>query len=211
MLVGVGGVILAAGESSRMGRDKALLPWPPSTQPSRLATSTNTLLSAAIDAFSEYCDMVIVVAGKNEALLEPIVYSQAAFLACNRNPERGQFSSLQIGLREVLDRGRDSAMITLVDRPPAQLATLKKLLEAFEDRGRKWAVVPEYQSQHGHPIIIDRGMMDLFMKAPATANARDLEHANQQKIEYVPVDDARVVTNINTPEDYAALAATLGT
>jgi len=211
MLVGVGGVILAAGESSRMGRDKALLPWPPSTQPSRLATSTNTLLSAAIDAFSEYCDMVIVVAGKNEALLEPIVYSQAAFLACNRNPERGQFSSLQIGLREVLDRGRDSAMITLVDRPPAQLATLKKLLEAFEDRGRKWAVVPEYQSQHGHPIIIDRGMMDLFMKAPATANARDLEHANQQKIEYVPVDDARVVTNINTPQDYAALAATLGT
>ena len=211
MLVGVGGVILAAGESSRMGRDKALLPWPPSTQPSRLATSANTLLSAAIDALSEYCDMVIVVVGKNEALLEPIVYSQAAFLACNRNPERGQFSSLQIGLREVLDRGRDSAMITLVDRPPAQLATLKKLLEAFEDRGRKWAVVPEYQGQHGHPIIIDRGMMDLFMKAPATANARDLEHANQQKIEYVPVDDARVVTNINTPEDYAALAATLGT
>lgn len=211
MLVGVGGVILAAGESSRMGRDKALLPWPPSTQPSRLATSANTLLSAAIDALSEYCDMVIVVVGKNEAVLEPIVYSQAAFLACNRNPERGQFSSLQIGLREVLDRGRDSAMITLVDRPPAQLATLKKLLEAFEDRGRKWAVVPEYQSQHGHPIIIDRGMMDLFMKAPATANARDLEHANQQKIEYVPVDDARVVTNINTPEDYAALAATLGT
>jgi molybdenum cofactor cytidylyltransferase len=210
MLVGVGGIILAAGESSRMGRDKALLTWPPSSQPLKTATAANTLLSATIDALGDYCDMVIVVAGKNEAMLEPIVYSQAAYLVVNRNPERGQFSSLQIGLREVLSRGRDSAMITLVDRPPAQSATLQTLLAAFEGRARRWAVVPEYQGKHGHPIVIGKEMMDLFLKAPATANAREIEHGNHERIEYVPVDDSRVVMNINTPEDYAALAASLG-
>lgn len=207
MLAGVGGVILAAGESTRMGRDKALLPWPPSPQPSNAASSIRTLLSAAIDALSDLCDMVIVVAGNNAATLQPIVYAQAAFLAINPNPERGQFSSLQTGLREVLDRGRDSAMITLVDRPPARLATLETLLQAFEQRGRKWAAVPEYQGKHGHPIVIGKELIDHFLKAPVTANAREIEHAHQEKIEYVPVDDSRVVMNMNTPEDYAALAA----
>lgn len=210
MLAGVGGVILAAGDSSRMGRDKALLPWPPSAKAPSVATSSGTLLSAAIDALSEYCDMVIVVAGKNAAALQPIVYGQAAFLAVNRNPERGQFSSLQIGLREVLDRGRDSAMMTLVDRPPASLATLRTLLQRFEDRGRKWAVVPEYQGKHGHPIVIGKELIDLFLKAPATSNARDIEHAHQDKIEYVPVVDSRVFMNINTPEEYEGLATGFG-
>jgi molybdenum cofactor cytidylyltransferase len=209
MLAGVGGVILAAGESSRMGRDKALLPWPPAL-PSRTTISAGTLLSSAIDALSNYCDMVIVVAGKNAVALERVVYGQAAFLAVNQNPERGQFSSLQTGLRQVMDRGRDSAMITLVDRPPPHLATLKALFNSFSRRGRKWAVVPEYQGKHGHPIVIGAELMDLFLKAPATANARDLEHENQERIEYVAVDDSRVVVNINTPEDYAALAASFG-
>lgn len=210
MLAAIGGVILAAGESSRMGRDKALLPWPPSSQAATTLSPPGTLLSAAIAALSDFCDMVIVVAGKNEALLEPIVYGHAAFLTVNRNPERGQFSSLQTGLRQVTDRGRDSAMITLIDRPPARLATLKSLLTAFETRGRKWAAVPEYEGKHGHPIVIGPELIDLFLKAPATSNARDIEHAHQDKIEYVAVQDSRVVMNINTPQDYASLAPSLG-
>ena len=67
-----GGVILAAGESSRMGSDKALLPWPPASFPllNSAAAATGgsgTLLSAAIQALEPYCDLVIVVAGENEA------------------------------------------------------------------------------------------------------------------------------------------------
>ncbi|HZR64716.1 MAG TPA: nucleotidyltransferase family protein [Terriglobales bacterium] len=212
--MGLAGTILAAGESTRMGREKALLPWPASTQNlnSSLdpALPAGTLLSAAIEAFSQYCDLVIVVVGKNQAKLAPVVYSCGAFLAVNTAPERGQFSSLQIGLNEVINRGRDAAMITLVDRPPARTATLNILSEAFETRERKtWAVIPEFQGRHGHPILIGIELIELFRKSPATANARDLEHANQQHIAYLPVDDSRVTMNINTPEDYAALASGL--
>jgi molybdenum cofactor cytidylyltransferase len=111
-------VILAAGESTRMGRDKALLPWPPAAPGS--APSGQTFLSAAIQALEPFSEKVIVVAGQNEGALAPTVYATGASLVANPEPERGQFSSLQVGLQEVLSHGRDAAMVTLVDRPPLQ-------------------------------------------------------------------------------------------
>lgn len=197
------GLILAAGESSRMGRDKALLPWPPQTTDA----VADTFLSAAIRLFSPHVDEVLVVAGKNQAALAPIVYANGAALVINPDPDRGQFSSLQVGLQEVLNRGRDAAMVTLVDRPPVRAETLAELEAAFDHATakRKWAVIPEYQGMHGHPILLGREMLTAFLSAADTSSAREVEHANQSAIEYVPVDDPLVALNVDTPEQYAAL------
>jgi len=198
------GVILAAGESTRMGRDKALLQWPP--QPSG-SSSPDTFLSAAIRLFFPYVDEVLVVVGKNEPALAPIVYANGASLVVNPDPDRGQFSSLRLGLQEVLNRGRDAAMITLVDRPPVEVETLDALQAAFErvTTERKWAVIPEYQGKHGHPILAGREMLEAFLRAPETSNARDVEHAHQDHIEYLALPDPLIAVNINTPEQYASL------
>ncbi|MBZ5705266.1 MAG: nucleotidyltransferase family protein [Acidobacteriia bacterium] len=189
-----------------MGADKALLPWPP-VAPGSGATG-QTFLSAAIQALNPFNDMVIVVTGRNEANLAAVVYANGAFVIQNPAPERGQFSSLQVGLQEVLSRGRDAAMVTLVDRPPVAAATLQQLHTAFEMAlaRRLWAVVPEYGGKHGHPILVSREMIEKFLKAPPTATARDIEHQNQAHIEYVPVADPFVALNVDTPADYAALA-----
>ena len=215
--MGLAGVILAAGESTRMGRDKALLPLG-SPHPLKDAREggvsslalPGTFLSAAIHALSQHCEMVIVVAGNNEQALRSVVYSGGASIVRNLTPEQGQFSSLQAGLREVLSRGRDSAMVTLVDRPPPKSETLNNLVNVFSGRERGvWAVVPEYQGKHGHPILIGREMMEAFLRAPASANGREIENANQEKIAYVPVADPLVTLNIDTPEDYASLESRL--
>ena len=189
-----------------MGRDKALLPWPPQAGGS---AAGGTFLSAAIELFAPYVDMVLVVAGKNAHDLAPVVYANGASLVVNREPERGQFSSLQAGLQDVLNRGRDAAMITLVDRPPVKPATIEALDDAFEQALRqwKWAVVPEYQGKHGHPILVGREMMEMFLKAPASSSAREIEHAHQDKVVYIAVDDPLVVADVDTPEQYAALPA----
>ena len=189
------GVILSAGASSRMGRDKALLPW-----------QGGTFLSTAIQALQRETELVIVVAGKNAPNLIPVVYSNAAFLVMNPHPELGQMSSLQRGLEEVLNRGRDAALVTLVDRPAPRDETIRQLKSAFLDADDNiWAAVPEYNGKHGHPFLVGREMIEAFLRAPATSTARDVEHAHQQHILYVPVDDPLIAVNVNTEEDYEKL------
>ena len=99
-----------------MGSDKALLPWPPVA--GGVPFSGETFLSAAIRSLSSATDQVVVVVGRNESGLAPVVYASGASLVRNPAPENGQFSSLRVGLQAVLDLGRDAVMITLVDRPP---------------------------------------------------------------------------------------------
>jgi molybdenum cofactor cytidylyltransferase len=199
-----GAVILAAGESSRMGTDKALLPWPP--QAASQALSKDTFLSAAIRSLALTTDFTLVVAGRNEPSLAPVAYAAGAAVVTNPDPGRGQFSSLQVGLREVLNRGRDAAVVTLVDRPPVGSATIQLLRDAFEAAPQNiWAVVPQHSGKHGHPYIVGRELIEVFLQAEPTASARGIEHDHQNHIQYLTVDDPFVAMNINTPEDYAAL------
>jgi molybdenum cofactor cytidylyltransferase len=204
--LGFGGVILAAGESSRMGTDKALLPWPPPVEGQ--TPSGDSFLSAAIFSLEVSTDFIVIVAGSNVATIAPVGYARGASIIVNPDPSQGQFSSLQVGLREVLNRGRDAAIVTLVDRPPASAATVQALRSAMETAPANiWAVVPEFRGKHGHPIVVSREMIERFLRAPATGNARDIEHQYQAHVQYFPVDDPAIAMNINTPEDYAALAA----
>jgi len=178
-----------------MGREKALLPW-----------HGSTFLEAHIEALSLQADFVLVVAGKNYQALQPIVDANGAFLAVNPEPELGQFSSLQTGLQEILNRGRDAAIVALVDRPPAQPQTIACLRRAFQLAPPAiWAVVPEHAGNHGHPLVIGREMITAFLQAEPTSSAREIEHANQNHIRYVAVDDPFTVFNIDTPEDYSRI------
>jgi molybdenum cofactor cytidylyltransferase len=197
------GVILAAGKSSRMGTDKALLPWPPAARAAD-AASGRTLLSAAIAALKTQADAVIVVAGRNAAALGPVVAACGALLVVNPDPDRGQFSSLQTGLREVVSRGYDAAMITPVDCPPLAAATLEILRAEFEraQEAGKWAVEPEHKGKHGHPLVAGRALMDAFLRAPVTSNAREVKRARQDAIEYVAVSKPLISVDLNTPEEY---------
>ena len=190
-----------------MGRDKALLPWPKVEDGVKASFQTQgTLLSSSIQALSSHCELILVVAGANAENLRPIVYGCGADLVVNPAPERGQFSSLQVGLQEVLYRGRDNAMVTLVDRPPLKAETLATLVEAFRSRPHeKWAAIPEFQGKHGHPILIGREMIEAFLKAPVTSNAREVQHSHQQRIMYVETSDPAVTTNLDTPEAYATV------
>jgi molybdenum cofactor cytidylyltransferase len=191
------GVILAAGDSTRMGQDKALLPW-----------QGGTFLSAAIDVLKPVTELVIVVGGKNTNSLLPTIYQKGAFITENHHTEQGQFSSLRVGLQEVLNRGRDTAIVALVDRPAARSATVRAIKQYFLESVENgvWAVVPEFEGKHGHPFISGREMIERFLRAPQDATARDVEHAAQQHISYFPVNDPNVIMNVDTPEEFERLA-----
>ncbi len=187
------GVILAAGDAPG-GRDPALTPY-----------GGRTLLSAHIAMLQPHSELVIVVAGKNAPVLAPVVYANAAYLTVNPDPACGQFSSLRLGLREVLNHGRDAAIVSLLDRPPVGAGTLDALCNAFvsASAGGKWAVVPQYQEHHGHPLLVRREMIEAFLRAAATSNAKEIEQAHLDRIEYIPVDDPLVVAPAVRPAENA--------
>jgi molybdenum cofactor cytidylyltransferase len=202
------GVILAAGESSRMGTDKALLPWPPLASGQSLAGET--FLSAAIRSLA-LADFVLIVAGKNEEVLAPVVYASGASLIVNPDPAQGQFSSLQVGLREILNRGRDAAIVTLIDRPPVSTVTVQTLRDAFDAAGDDiWAVIPEFSGTHGHPIVVGREMIEAFLRASPDSSAREVLAQHQDRLRYLAVNDPSIALNINTPEEYKQLEAQSG-
>ena len=203
-------VILAAGFSTRMGREKALLPWPPVAEGT---PAVNTFLGTWIDLLQQHADLVIVVAGHNAAALKPVIYAHGGFLALNHHPEHEQFSSVQVGLQDVLNRGRDAAILAPVDRPPVLPGTVHHLRHALLSAAPEiWAVVPEIESQgqvvHGHPIVVGREMIEDFLRAPVTANARDIMHEHHEHVLYLRGEDQRIAMNIDTPEDYERLRNT---
>jgi CTP:molybdopterin cytidylyltransferase MocA len=191
------GIVLAAGFSSRMGRDKALLPWPPESK-------SGTLLSAAINALKPFTEKIIVVAGNNAVSLTPIASALNAELALNPAPERGQFSSIQIGLRAAFNLGCDAVVLTPVDCPPLSSASLERLCTDFKDacsRGA-WAVAPENNGRRGHPLFASRPLIEAFLNAPVTSNAREVKKANFDRFESVRVPDPLLTVDLNTPEEY---------
>jgi molybdenum cofactor cytidylyltransferase len=200
------GVILAAGASSRMGREKALLPW--RVDESAPAQSGNsTLLSAHISALKPLARAIVVVAGHNADRLGPVISAYCAISAINPAPERGQFSSLQIGLGKALALGCDSAIITPVDCPPLDQETLALLRRAFDEalaRGQ-WAVAPHSNGRNGHPLIVGRELIDAFLAAPPTSNAREVKRAHSGRFVSVLVTIPNLATDMNTPDEYKAM------
>jgi molybdenum cofactor cytidylyltransferase len=176
-----------------------LLAWPPGSE--------GTLLGAGIAAIAPFTEAVIVVVGKNKDPLEPVVRASGAMMVENPNPELGQFSSLRVGLRELVGRGYTAAMICPVDSPPLSGASLEMLASAFVGAraAGKWAVAPGSVERHGHPLITSTELVEAFLNAPAESNAKVVRGEHKERIAYVGIADLLVGMNVNTPEDYAAL------
>ena len=184
----LGGVILAAGRSSRMGRDKALLPH-----------GDSTFLASLVEVFRRRLDPVVVVLGHNAEQIRPA--AAGATVVVNEGYDRGMLSSLQTGLR-ALPWDIDGAVFTLVDHPGLRPATLDRLIEAFE-KSRAGLVLPRFDGERGHPAVVSRAVMGQLLTLPADASAKPVLRAQYGGAVFVDVDDPAVIADIDRPEDLA--------
>jgi molybdenum cofactor cytidylyltransferase len=189
--VNLPGVILAAGRSSRMGRDKALL-----------ALGPTTLLGAAVDLFVSRLDPVVVVLGHHAGAIRVALPEDDPRLhvVVNEGYDRGMLSSLQTGLRAIPPES-PGAVFTLVDHPAPRPETLDCLLAEFERTGAPLAI-PVYRGERGHPVILARELIEELLALPPEASPKAPIRARYPRAAFVETDDPAVTADLDTPEAY---------
>jgi molybdenum cofactor cytidylyltransferase len=189
----IAAVILAAGASSRMGSPKALLDY-----------HGEVFLNRLIRVLGRVCDPVVAVLGYGEEQIRSKINGQV-LLATNPKPERGQLSSLQTGLRAV-PLGAEGFLFTPVDSPAVLESTIDTLAERFRSRGPQTLfVIPRCKGKRGHPVFAAPELIRDFLALGPGAQAKDLVHRHIPQTEYVDVDDAGILADIDDPAAYRDL------
>jgi molybdenum cofactor cytidylyltransferase len=194
------GAILAAGQSRRMGRPKALLPVDPS------AHRPVSFVRSVIHALREGgIDRVIVVARPADAGLATAVaeVDPAIPIVVNPRAEEGQLSSVvaAVGGARPDDAG---VLVTLVDLPLIRPSTIAALVAGFSARPTS-IVRAVHKGRHGHPVIFPARVFDALRRADPSVGARAVVRAPGQELIDCEVDDPGILVDIDTPEDYARL------
>ena len=191
------GIVLAAGDSVRMGSPKALLPSPDGRP--FVTRIVQTLREAGI------VDLVVVTGRDHDALVEVLSRDPSPpSIARNPQPSRGQLSSLLIGMDAVVRPDTDAILVTLVDVPMVAVSTVTRVVTAWQ-RTRAPIVRPAIGDRHGHPVIFDRVLFGSLRGAPLDAGAKSVVRAHEHDLINVPVDDEGCLRDLDTPEDYRRL------
>ncbi len=199
------GLILAAGESRRMGTPKALLRY-----------RGESFLDTLVGLFQARCAPVIVVLGAAAQEVRA-ASGRAATLVENEHWQSGQTGSMQCGLR-VVPENAEGVLFTLVDHPAVKMQTIDALLgvdvragkdnEAGELKHappRALLRVPRYRGCNGHPIWFSRGLIAEFLALAESGAARDVVRAHAASPNSWIVDDPGVRADIDDPAAYRAL------
>lgn len=192
----ISGILLAAGESTRMGGAfKPLLPW-----------GKRTVIGACVENLRRSrLDEIVVVLGHREAEIRPRLAGSGVVYAINHDYRRGMLSSVQTGIAEISPQS-DAMMIALVDQPTVGPEIIDRLVAAYEGGGKR-IVLPEHGGRHGHPIVISRDYWDdiLRLDAAAAEGLGAFIAAHRDECLEVPIDSPAVLDDIDRPEDYERL------
>jgi molybdenum cofactor cytidylyltransferase len=204
----IAGLILAAGESSRMAPlriHKALLEYRGRTF---LETIVVTLREAGVKR------IVVVVGHRAEE-----IQGQLAGRPCgmegvewvvNRDYRRGQTSSLQAGLTALaagdVKVAVEAAVLCLVDHPAVSTETVRAVIRAFRRSGAP-VVLPTFQNQCGHPVLISRSLFAALVSLQPDVGANTVIRKYRDATQLVEVQDAGMLVDVDDPESYARLIA----
>ena len=216
----INGLVLAAGESKRMGMPKPLLRFPrrscvparhsrnspeTSDQASGDARPTKsgdtTFLEQIVSVLREAgVDRTTVVLGAQAQRIQASADLSGADIVINHDYREGQLSSLIAGLKSVPAQA-DAILLCLVDNPLISSEIVHRVMGAFRETG-KLIVVPVFHGRRGHPTLFARPMFDELLNAPVEKGARQVVQAHEDKVLEVDVSDPAILARIDTPEDY---------
>ena len=214
----VAAVVLAAGQSSRMGQLKQVMPW----------GARGTVIGEVVQRLQRVAGLseIVVVTGRDRAMVEACV-AQALSVAqgppassavaprvsaprVSAPPVRTVFNpkfaeaemarSVEAGL-DALPEDTLAVLVVLGDQPQLRPEVIEALLQRWRETQAP-VVAPFYQGQRGNPVLLDRSVWPLVRALPDSANPRQIFQA-AGRLERLDVADDTILCDLDTPEDYA--------
>jgi molybdenum cofactor cytidylyltransferase len=183
-------LIMAAGQSKRMGEPKMLLPW-----------GKMTVLEKVIATFKAAgVDDILVTTGGDREKVEALVRDSVQTVF-NPNYVKGEMlSSVQAGLAR-LKPGVEAVLIGLGDQPQVQEESVRLVIDEYR-KSDVSIVVPSYKMRRGHPWLVTHAYWDeiLSMRSPETL--RDFLNNHTDEIRYVEISNNSILQDLDTPKDY---------
>jgi molybdenum cofactor cytidylyltransferase len=189
-------ILLAAGQSRRMGRCKQLLPLGDSTV---IGCCLKTLLAGGV------AEVVVVVSGEGQQVADAARHFPVRVVV-NPEPAGDMASSVRVG-RDALEGDAEAVIVGLCDYPLVSTATIACLTTGHAASPGS-IIIPCHRGQRGHPLLFPRPVLD---ELAGGLILRDLVRKEAGRVQHLDVDDPGVLIDMDTPEDYHRICRMTGT
>jgi molybdenum cofactor cytidylyltransferase len=191
----VAAVVLAAGSSTRMGRNKLLLEL----------DGESVVRRAVRAAVLSGVDRVVVVLGHEEARVRAELIGLPCRTIVNPDHAQGVGTSVQAGVREAADAG--AVVVVLADMPFVTAGMITALVERYRATGAP-VVASHYGDVQAPPTLYDRALFAELLSIPGERCAKQVvrRHEHEAAVVDWPVD---ALKDIDVPADYEGIRAHL--
>ncbi len=187
----ISGILLAAGESRRMGSPKALLRYQGKTFIERIC---NAYLTAGVD------ELIVVLGARADELRRAIPAHPTLRTVVNPRYFQGQLSSLMTGIG-ALSSESEAVIVNLVDHPLISANTISSLTSSFRESPLP-ILIASYNGKRGHPVLFSRQVYGEILAAPLNQGAKVVVRKDPSRVRELPLNDPGILADIDTPEDY---------
>ncbi len=186
----INAVILAAGESKRMGKPKPLLKF-----------KDKTFLEQIISVLkSSDIDTITVVLGASADTIQKSIDLSETNVVINKDYQKGQLSSLIAAIQNAPQQ-TEAILLCLVDSPFITKDLVNSVIAKFRQT-QSSIIVPVFNKERGHPTIFARSLFNELLNAPEDQGARYVLYSNEDKVTEVETSEAAARIGIDTPADY---------
>jgi len=188
----VAAILLAAGQSKRMGAFKPLLPF-----------GHKTVIECCLDYLEEGgVDTLVVVLGHRADEVREKLKERRVIFALNPDPNSEMGASIAAGLR-ALSASSAATLIALVDQPAVPPVVISTLIETWQQGAH--LIVPTWEGRGGHPVLVDLSFKPELLNLDAAGGLRSLFDAHRHEVKRLPVNSPFIARDMDTWDDYLAL------
>jgi molybdenum cofactor cytidylyltransferase len=188
----ISAIILAAGQSIRMGQPKMLMPWGKTTV---IGKVVSTVREAGLN------DIHVVTGGNRAEIQESLKSFNIVYIYNNEFTNGEMLTSLQVGLGSLGDE-TEAVLIVLGDQPQIEAGIIEEVLERYSSTHQK-IIVPSYKMHRGHPWLVEKTLWQEILNLRHPETLRNFLNANNKIIDYVKVNSQSVIQDLDTQSDYS--------